>query len=136
MSETPMRVPVSYALRERMGIISRSPGKACNFSLDTVAIQKDILEARLGSIGIPNEDREEIQQELDLIKNRLGYARRKSGIVYRKKPLFASTGCVRIQTRETIGRAAWKSADRGWGPMGPFGTRGFDSSATTGAYKH
>ena len=40
--------------------------------IDKVAIQKDILEGKLRSIDIADGDREEIQHELDLVRNRWG----------------------------------------------------------------
>ena len=82
-----------------------------------VDIRMDILEGRLGIIGIPNGDRVEIRQELDLLKNRSGYGRRKSGIIASKRPLLTSTEWVWVQIRERVGRMERQSMDRGdqWG---------------------
>ena len=46
--------------------------KLSTLFIDKAAIQKDTLGGKLRSIDITNEDREEIQQELDLIESRLG----------------------------------------------------------------
>ena len=91
MSESTLHVPVSYAIRERMGAIWRSLGDLSTLLIDKVAVQKQILEGELGIIGIRNEDRVEIRQELDLIKNRRGRERNKSGIGQSKRPLLTST---------------------------------------------
>ena len=79
---------------------------------DTVAIQKDILQGKFRSIDTPNEDREEIQQELDLASNRWGSGRSNIGVGERKRPLLTSTEWVRIQIRESTGWPTWQSAER------------------------
>ena len=86
--------------------------KLSTLFIEKVAIQKDILEGKLGSIDIPNEDREEIRQELDLVENRWQSARRKNGIGKIERPLLTSTEWVRIQIRERTGWKDWQSMDR------------------------
>ena len=46
--------------------------KLSTIAIDKVAIQNDILEGQLGIIDITDGDREEIQHELDLVRNRWG----------------------------------------------------------------
>ena len=79
--------------------------KHAAFVVDKVSIKRDILEGKVGSVGIPNEDRDSIQQELDFAKNRWGSERSKRGISKRKRPLLTSTEWVRIQIRA---RAGWE----------------------------
>ena len=67
--------------------------------IDKVAIQKDILYGKLAGIEISNEDREEIQQELDFVKNDWAIERNQGGIGQCKRPLLTSTEWIQIQAR-------------------------------------
>ena len=64
------------------------------------------------SIEIHNGDRKEIQQELDLAKNRWGGEGGKSGIAQIKTPLLTTTERIQIQDHEKIGWPEWQSMDR------------------------
>ena len=80
--------------------------------IDKVVIQKEILEGRFRNIEIPNQDRE-IQHGLDLVRNRWGCGRNKSGIPPIRRPLITSTELIQIHDREKIGWPEWRSVDRG-----------------------
>ena len=87
--------------------------KLSTLAIYNVAIQKDILEEQLRGIDITNGDREEIQHELDLVKNRRGSAINKSEIGPTKRPLITSMDWIHIQAREKIGWSEWHSVGRG-----------------------
>ena len=68
--------------------------------IDRVAIRGDIIERKLGIVDISNGDREEVQKELDMIKNRWGSGRSKNGIGKSKRPLLTATEWARVQIRK------------------------------------
>ena len=81
---------VSYAIQERRGSFGDRRAELPNLAVDKIAIQKDILEGNLGSNDIADGDREEIQHELDLVRNQ--WVRRINGSFRGSRFSFPTTG--------------------------------------------
>ena len=73
--------------------------KLSTLAIDKVSVQNDILEGQLGIIDIADGDSEDIQHELDVIRNRWESERIKSIIGPIKRPLLTSTEWIQIQAR-------------------------------------
>ena len=94
--------------------------------VDKVSTQQDISRAQVTSSEIAEEERREIQQELDLIDKRWESGRNQKVVGRAKRPLLTSEEWVDIQVEMGLGRNERQEMDRTqkWKRFGIYGYSG------------
>ena len=107
--------------------------KLPTLSIDGVAIQKETLAWKSMDIEFRNEDREGLQQELDLSNNRWGIERKERS--WGKQDAAIDFDGLDSESGAREDRTARVAINGSWGAMGSV-RASMISSATTGAYHH